>query len=144
MRPERIASLNKGLVKNNIVLGEGTLVENRLELGDLSGNYFKIVLRDIQGISNDQIKNAVSQLSANGFINYFGMQRFGTGQVSTAQLGKAMVSGDYADLIRLLLAPRTSDFKPERLIEARKKLSETMNFKEALDSFPVLFNSLSR
>jgi TruD family tRNA pseudouridine synthase len=60
-----------------------------IKLGDLSGNRFKIVIRELSE-QNDQIINeAVESLKENGFINYFGLQRFGNcSQIPTHHIGK--------------------------------------------------------
>ena len=63
---------------NRLHNGEG------LKLGDLSGNRFKTTIRRLEsssaGASLDEeaLKSAVVSLQTNGFINYFGLQRFGS------------------------------------------------------------------
>jgi len=49
-----------------------------LRLGDLSGNRFKIVIREVDEQNNEIIESGIDSLKRNGFINYFGLQRFGT------------------------------------------------------------------
>jgi tRNA pseudouridine13 synthase len=58
-----------------------------LRLGDLSGNLFTIVLRAVDGGSTQHATAAVSALRESGFVNYFGLQRFGTGTVATHTVG---------------------------------------------------------
>jgi tRNA pseudouridine13 synthase len=47
-------------------------------------------------------------LKANGFINYYGMQRFGTGSISTHTVGQHVLKGDWKEAINLILKPRAS------------------------------------
>ena len=60
-----------------------------LKLGDLKGNRFKIVIREVDENNNEIIKNGIESLKYNGFVNYFGMQRFGNfAEVPTHLIGK--------------------------------------------------------
>lgn len=58
-------------------------------MGDLSGNRFKIVLRELSETNDDTIKQGLESLKKSGFINYFGLQRFGNCiEVPTHMIGK--------------------------------------------------------
>lgn len=63
-----------------------------LSLGDLTGNEFTITLRACTG--QDKVAAAVQGLER-GFINYFGMQRFGTFATRTDTIGVLLLKGDY-------------------------------------------------
>lgn len=52
------------------------LSNDGIKLGDLKGNRFQIVIRNVKE-ENNMIIHAIESLKNNGFINYFGMQRFG-------------------------------------------------------------------
>jgi tRNA pseudouridine13 synthase len=58
-----------------------------LRLGDLSGNLFTVVLRALDTRSRQNATAAVTALRGSGFINYFGLQRFGTGSAATHTIG---------------------------------------------------------
>lgn len=79
-----------------------------LELGDLKGNHFTIALRDIHG-SDQVIATAVENLRQNGFINYFGQQRFGTASVKTSDIGLALIKSQWMKAIELILKPRGNE-----------------------------------
>lgn len=53
-------------------------VDEPIKLGELMGNRFTVVLRCKENAENNVINNNVENVKANGFINYFGLQRFGT------------------------------------------------------------------
>ena len=55
--------------------------------GELLGNRFTIVVRNITGSDRD-VERALSRLRTDGFVNYFGMQRFGSGAVPSVAAGK--------------------------------------------------------
>ncbi|CAE7786442.1 PUS7 [Symbiodinium sp. KB8] len=85
---------------------------DRLRLGQLCGNRFKVVLRkvplnDFEASSNGgdaiaRVSRALAE-AQRGFLNYFGLQRFGTRQVRTHKVGAAIISADWQKAIRLIL-----------------------------------------
>ncbi|KAH8830450.1 pseudouridine synthase [Flagelloscypha sp. PMI_526] len=69
--------------------------KNSLELGMLRGNAFVITLRNVEVESTDTIDRALSILKAKGFINYYGMQRFGLASVPTHTIGLALLKSNW-------------------------------------------------
>ncbi len=49
---------------------------------------------------------AASAVAADGFINYFGLQRFGTSECATHRIGRALLRREFALAAHLILAPR--------------------------------------
>ena len=49
---------------------------------------------------------ALRQLDERGFVNYFGMQRFGTTSVPTCAIGRAILRCEWKEAVALLLKPR--------------------------------------
>ena len=58
-----------------------------LKLGRLTGNLFTVVLRSVS-CDDHVIHEKMMSLRDKGFINYFGMQRFGTSTVPTFHVGR--------------------------------------------------------
>lgn len=96
--------------------------DHPLQLGMLSGNQFTITLRNMHWVNEEVQQNdvdrqkltetlevRVGEIQKNGFLNYFGMQRFGTGSVSTHVIGLAVLRGDFAEALRLLLSPEENE-----------------------------------
>ena len=99
-----------------------------LRLGELKGNEFTITLRDcyidypytppdskafankLQAIIGEAMRN----LATNGFINYYGLQRFGTFSTSTDQVGLKMLQGDFEAAVNNILS-----FNPASLAAAQ-------------------------
>lgn len=80
--PERLAALNPSL--RGIRLGDFAYVDSALYLGAAKGNRFDVILRDVQTSSGAEgVQAAARALKSSGFINYFGLQRFGSGSVPT-------------------------------------------------------------
>ncbi|KAK9476837.1 pseudouridine synthase [Lipomyces japonicus] len=124
---ERLVPLNKVLRK--MVLADFKYEPDRLWFGTLSGNQFHIVLRDVQaGQTQDEsvIQKSLESLRDNGFINYYGMQRFGTQSMSTHMIGKLILKGDYAAAIKSILGPQevlaSENSRPARELFASQPL----------------------
>ncbi|KAI4254904.1 MAG: hypothetical protein LQ352_002832 [Teloschistes flavicans] len=79
-----------------------------LQDGDLRGNQFEITLRDCHfsgfgsleaGTDIEQaratVDAAVNRLLSHGFLNYYGLQRFGTYAVGTHVVGRYLLQGDF-------------------------------------------------
>ncbi|XP_051968351.1 pseudouridylate synthase 7 homolog [Xyrauchen texanus] len=88
---EWLAHLNKCLM--NLKLGNFSYKKHPLKLEELQGNHFTVILRNISG-SQEQVEQAMTSLKDRGFINYYGMQRFGTTAIPTHQVGRA-ITGRY-------------------------------------------------
>ncbi|KAI8647380.1 pseudouridine synthase [Parasitella parasitica] len=109
IKPGRIIMAQEDLMQNGIYLGDFKFVPKGLTLGDLKGNHFTIVLRDIRGANEDELELSLRSLQDNGFLNYFGMQRFGTSTVLTHTVGCAIMKKQYEEASNLILDPREGD-----------------------------------
>lgn len=95
-----------------------------LKLGMLSGNQFRIVLRNVSG-TDEQIEKTMTSLRDNGFINYYGLQRFGTVRaIPTYEIGKALLQGKWNEAIELILKPREGE-QDQDLVKAREIYATT-------------------
>ena len=74
----------------------------KLRMGQLKGNKFKILIRDLDDIEkSSKIANDVlSQLEITGVPNYFGWQRFGKPRTNTHLVGEALVQNDLKEAVR--------------------------------------------
>ncbi|KAF9495417.1 tRNA pseudouridine synthase D [Pleurotus eryngii] len=80
-----------------------------LELGMLKGNAFVITLRNAQVDSTETIDKALNTIKNKGFINYYGMQRFGTASVPTHAIGLAILKAEWQKAISLILRKRPGE-----------------------------------
>mmetsp|Transcript_17915 Transcript_17915/g.21926 ORF Transcript_17915/g.21926 Transcript_17915/m.21926 type:complete len:750 (-) Transcript_17915:143-2392(-) len=118
--PDRLLILNQnqknasggGNTKGNgssiLRVGNFSYVKGELRLGMLSGNRFDIVLRNVcieqkrdtmtkdahNQLTIDTLRSAANAMKEVGFINFFGMQRFGKYH-DTHEVGIAVLRGDY-------------------------------------------------
>ncbi|KAF9116748.1 multisubstrate pseudouridine synthase 7 [Mortierella sp. AM989] len=132
VKAERLVGLNKSL--RNMRLGNFSYVSRGMKLGDLSGNRFTITLRNVLVDSEATLNRSMTSLRDKGFINYYGMQRFGTGSVGTHEIGAAMLRSEWEAAVNLIMKPRLGE-GPD-LEKARKHWAEHKDAKEALKLFP--------
>ena len=52
---------------------------NKIRIGHLKGNHFKIRLKKVLGVQKDKLQSGLKWIKRNGVPNYFGNQRFGNG-----------------------------------------------------------------
>lgn len=135
-------------------------------MGDLQGNEFRIVLRDVPN-PREEIDQAMHALQARGFLNYFGMQRFGKkgvmsrcpfgpltqGQARTHEIGIALLRSDWAAATELIMRPREGESADvgiyalgaakltPQVTEARRKWVEEGDADAALSGLPPSFTA---
>lgn len=82
----------------NIEIGNFSFKPTTLKLGQLTGNKFKIALRNVVA-ENELIEESLNSFKNNGFINYYGLQRFGNcASVPTYAVGKALLTGKWSEV----------------------------------------------
>jgi tRNA pseudouridine13 synthase len=111
-----------------------------IELGDLWGNDFTLIIRNIAS-SPEETKKLLDKttneiLAQSGVPNFFGIQRFGSIRPVTHLVGKAIVEGDFEKAALLYIAEPFPD-EPDETKEARQFVKETHDFKEGLKTYPL-------
>lgn len=137
---EQVETLNpasRPLDSCKFIVGNAKYVSERLHLGALRGNRFSMAIRDLpddESISDEQIDEAVKSWTTHGFINYFGLQRFGTKAIATHEIGRAILQRDYKRVIDLLLSPQHGD--ATKLRAARQAFVDSQDVEAALKALP--------
>lgn len=109
-------------------LGSFERVWSPVHLGQLKGNRFSVALRFIsRDLTNEQISQNVNRVVENGFINYFGMQRFGSYSVRTHELGKEILNQNWKEVTRMILSQHV-DYDDDQ--KARKQEIVSLVFDE--------------
>ncbi|XP_030958091.1 multisubstrate pseudouridine synthase 7 isoform X2 [Quercus lobata] len=128
----RLAALNERLI--GIKVGDFCYVKEGLLLGQLMGNRFTITLRGVVADSDDTVKASADALGRLGFINYFGLQRFGSGSVPTHLIGAALFRGEWKAAVSMILDPREG----ERTViaKAREYYKESNDIEGTLKQLP--------
>lgn len=132
----------------NIFIGNILFKKEPLKLGQLQGNRFRIVLRNVSA-EDDVITKTLETFKDKGFINYFGHQRFGNcASIPTYQIGKALLKQQWKEACELIMKPRGGEPRDVQQMRehwwknrdskvARKMLHPSCTFVEAklLDGF---------
>lgn len=112
----------------------------RIEMGDLRGNRFEVVVRSLDcnaeaaGERARGVWTSLGQL--HGFPNFFGIQRFGVIRPVTHLVGRQIVKGDYMGAVMQYLGDPMPGEKPT-ILAAREYVDETQDFSGAVERYPL-------
>jgi len=113
--------------------------DRRLEIGDLLGNRFRIVVRDL-AVPPSEAETILAATAAQlevlgGFPNYFGIQRFGSIRPITHVVGRHIVRGEFKEAVDAYAANPIAGEDGEAF-EARQDLAASGDYGEALKAMP--------
>ena len=128
--PEKIMEVR---AKDISILGAWRAAE-KVKMGDLLGNRFTIGWRGENAEAEDRVNTIHLELGGR-FPNYFGPQRFGSTRHNTHIIGEMMVARQFEEAAMEFLCSTEGERNPHS-VEARKALSEHMDFARALVEFP--------
>jgi tRNA pseudouridine13 synthase len=113
--------------------------DERLDIGRLFGNKFKIVLHEIktpieeaQAVSFETGRDI---LETGGFPNFFGVQRFGAIRPITHLVGRHIIKGDFEQAVMNYVA-NPIEGEPEEAYDARRNLQKDGDYSKALQDYP--------
>ncbi len=129
VEPQRIEQLDIPRIRVLSVARHG----NKLRLGHLRGNRFRIKLREVDLAREPDVRAVCDVLVKRGVPNYFGQQRFGT-RGDSWQIGRAILDGDFAAAMDLILG-RPGPFDTGDVLKARK-LYEAGQYEAAARAWP--------
>lgn len=128
----------KKLEDQQYLVGDLRYVSRKLELGDCAGNRIAMVVRSLpeneKELSEEDVRKAVHSWETRGFINFFGLQRFGNASTSYHLLGRAMLRKDYKLAVLLLLRPQ--DGEASKIRAAREHFRKHKDVAAALRMLP--------
>lgn len=91
--------------------------DNKIQIGDLKGNNFRIVVRDIKFNKIDRVYEKIKSLSLFGVPNYFDSQRFGS-VFNNEFIGKYLIKKNYEFAVKIFL---TRYLKTEKITVKNEK-----------------------
>ncbi|GAB0099828.1 pseudouridylate synthase 7 homolog [Sergentomyia squamirostris] len=111
--------VNAARKTQNVTIGNFSCRPQVLKLGQLRGNRFRLVLREITA-DPDVRQASLNNFQKRGFINYFGLQRFGNSAlIPTFLIGEALLKQQWQLACELILKPRPGDLpEMQRVREA--------------------------
>lgn len=127
--PDRVL----GLEVQGIRVLSASLHRNKLKLGHLRGNRFRLRVRGVTADAVPKASAVLSVLAKRGVPNYFGEQRYGT-QGNSHLIGAALLRGDYRGAVDALIgdAAKVTDERWRTAIEAYRR----GDLDESLRAFP--------
>ena len=105
--PNEIISLTKNKRWNkNLEISNFSFSDKELRLGLLKGNQFCVCFRFVEGLKNikSDLDLITKSINEKGFINYFGMQRFGVGNISTHIIGKYIIKKKWKEAFASIIS----------------------------------------
>jgi tRNA pseudouridine13 synthase len=106
----------------------------KLRIGELAGNRFEIVLREVAPGAVERARSILALLERRGVPNRFGAQRFGT-KGDSDELGRALVLGNCEEALRCYLG-HPSPHEQDPRIRAARQLFDEGRLAEAEAAFP--------
>ncbi|XP_062990050.1 pseudouridylate synthase PUS7L isoform X2 [Elgaria multicarinata webbii] len=139
--PKRFKELGSAIGKKGLCVSNVHAVSRPLRLGQLQGNHFDIIVRglkprncDCSANLTERICEAIENVKKNGFINYYGPQRFGQGQnIQTDEIGLALLNGELVKAVKLFFTPEDLD---DPVNKAKKYFLQTEDAKGTLAMLP--------
>ncbi|KAL8688002.1 MAG: hypothetical protein Q9224_004997 [Gallowayella concinna] len=162
--------IDAGRTLRNARIGNYEYHTQGLQLGDLTGNEFVITLRDCHFKGDEDLdinvkterassilRTAIENFTLHGFINYYGLQRFGSFSTGTHTIGRSMLQGDFQSACNAILyynpaalaaaqqGPDQQDSKISRDDKARASalhaFATTGRIQQALNELPSKFSA---
>ncbi|KAI6181477.1 TRUD domain-containing protein [Aphelenchoides besseyi] len=127
----RLLTLNERL--RGIVVSDVSFSSERLNVGELWGNRFSVALRDFRIPNDEELQSRLTAWSTNGFINFYGDQRFGSWSSFTAKVGRAILRQDWAAAVELILKPNNDE---AQITEILRQYEKTKDAAEAYKQLP--------
>lgn len=120
---------------HNIEVRDFKYCPRQIQIGDLWGNRFTLVLRDSE-IEYEEALEYVQEMKDKPILNYFGVQRFGVIRPNSHKIGKLLVRRNFKGALEELLVT-TSEYESDELSEAREALSDELSpTDDIIDAFP--------
>lgn len=112
LEPKRLISASRRFNKRPFIkVGNFCFKKEPIKLGQLQANKFDIVIRHL--VYNDEgstvVEKAMNSIKYKGFVNYFGLQRFGTRSIQTHEIGHAILEAKWEKAVDLILSYRFDD-----------------------------------
>ena len=108
---------------------------SKLRVGELAGNRFAIVLRDVGAEALPRAQAILAVLARRGVPNWFGAQRFGT-KGDSDRIGAALARGDCAEALALFLG-RPSPLEHDPRVRAAREAFDAGRLDVAAAAWPM-------
>jgi len=110
----------QGLKMDSLVLSLVGYSRKKIKIGDLAGNRFTIVVRDIEERELLGIAQRAKTLAVSGVPNYFDSQRFGS-VIDTTFIGKEVVRKNYEKAVKQYLTSYQKS-EPKKIKDEKRRI----------------------
>lgn len=107
--------------------------KNKLRVGHLRGNRFRIRLRGVEP-SPEKVHRVISEIQRRGLPNFYGPQRFGN-RGDAFRIGRALIKRNYEYAIRRFVGYPMATERNPNVVEARQLFMDG-DLKGALEHYP--------
>ncbi|KAK9173900.1 tRNA pseudouridine synthase TruD family protein [Cryptosporidium meleagridis] len=124
LKEQLIYSTASKIWDRNIRISDFKYENEQINIGDLNGNLFHVIIRDLEILDTNtpeksrnekltlkMVDKLISDFKSSGFINYFGLQRFGTSEIPTYKIGVSLLKKEWKKAFHLILG-----FDEEKMI----------------------------
>jgi len=115
-----------------------------IEIGSLRGNRFTIFIRTKEHFPRERLREKLTLLKENGFLNYYHTQRFGGTKLLSHILGKLILQKKYQEAIEIFLTtpnPYSIKFVQAVQLKAERVFGHWQKMKEILEHLPYTFQN---
>jgi tRNA pseudouridine13 synthase len=112
-----------------------------IRIGSNKGNNFEITIRDIEKKADfkERASKILDHISQYGFLNYYGLQRFGTFRPNSHLIGLHLLKGSFKKVFdEFVLQLYSSESKHSQKV--RKVLKDNNDLQWAYNNFPITLN----
>jgi tRNA pseudouridine13 synthase len=110
----------QGLKMDSIILTLVGYSRKKIKIGDLRGNRFTIIVRDIEEKELADIAQRAGTIPTSGVPNYFDSQRFGS-VIDTTFIGKEVVIKNYEQAVKQYLTSYQKS-EPKKIKDEKRKI----------------------
>jgi tRNA pseudouridine13 synthase len=110
----------QGLKMDSVVLTKRGYTRKKIKVGDLAGNRFTILVRDLYEKELSDIVQKASTIPASGVPNYFDSQRFGS-VTDTTFIGKDVVLHKYEHAVKQYLTSYQKS-EPKKIKDEKRRI----------------------
>jgi tRNA pseudouridine13 synthase len=129
-KPSYFQRINEYIFPPFVRCGNFQYSASPCSLGSLNGNRFELVIRKISSsLTQESVETIISTIVPDGFMNYFGLQRFGKGGCLTHHIGCFLLQGNYQQCIENIFLATNHD---KDIVQEMKKLFREKNYQKAL------------
>lgn len=115
---------------SNIIIKDVEFVSDPVGSGQLQGNFFTITVRTKETVNVDSFERNIKNISENGFLNFFSLQRFGS-RLINAEIGKLILEKKYEEALKMYMTS-ANDFESSYFQSIRNKMLQNWGYWQSI------------